>query len=66
MKLLSLRLDNFLLRLITQEARRNKSTKVEIIRAAIMNYFLNKKDIQDIQMAESRRTEDDLPFDEHF
>lgn len=66
MKLLSLRLDNFLLRLITQEARLNKSTKVEIIRAAIMNYFLSKKDIQDIQMAESRRTEDDLPFDKHF
>lgn len=66
MKLLSLRLDNFLLRLIAREARLNKSTRVEIIRAAIMNYFLNKKDIQDIQLAESRLAEKDLPFDEHF
>ncbi len=66
MKLLSVRLDHFLLRLIDQEARRNKSTKVEIIRAAIMSYFLNKKDIQDLQLAESRLAEKDLPFEKHF
>lgn len=66
MKLLSVRLDDFLLRLIDHEARRNRSTKVEIIRAAIMKYFLSKKDLQDIQLAAARRKERDLPIEGHF
>lgn len=66
MKLLSLRLDDFLVELIEREAKRKRSTKVEIIRAALMNYFMNLKDTQDIALAESRLDEDDLPFDEAF
>jgi predicted transcriptional regulator len=66
MKLLSLRLDDFLVELIEREAKKKRSTKVEIIRAALMNYFMNLKDTQDIALAESRLDEDDLPFDEAF
>ncbi|HLD46079.1 MAG TPA: hypothetical protein VJC18_11655 [bacterium] len=66
MKLLSIRIDDFLLNTIQQEARNQKSTLVEVIRAALMNYFINKKDIQDVQLAESRLNEDDLPFSENF
>ena len=66
MKLLSLRLDDFLVELIEREAKRRRSTKVEIIRAALMNYFMNLKDTQDIALAESRLDEEDLPFDEAF
>ncbi len=66
MKLLSLRLDDFLVELIEREAKKRRSTKVEIIRAALMNYFMNLKDTQDIALAESRLDEEDLPFDEAF
>ena len=66
MKLLSLRLDDFLVELIEREAKKKRSTKVEIIRAALMSYFMNLKDTQDIALAESRLDEDDLPFDEAF
>ena len=66
MKLLSLRLDDFLVELIEREAKKKRSTKVEIIRAALMNYFMNLKDTQDIALAESRLDEDDLPFYEAF
>ena len=66
MKLLSLRLDDFLVELIEREAKKRRSTKVEIIRAALMNYFMNLKDTQDIAIAESRLDEEDLPFDEAF
>ena len=66
MKLLSLRLDDFLVELIEREAKKRRSTKVEIIRAALMNYFINLKDTQDIVLAESRLDEEDLPFEEVF
>ena len=66
MKLLSLRLDDFLVELIEREAKRKRSTKVEIIRAALMNYFINLKDTQDIVLAESRLEEEDIPFEEAF
>ena len=66
MKQLSLRMDDFLLELIKGEARRKKSTKIEVIRAAVMNYFLSQEDLRDIQIAESRTGEEDLPFERHF
>ncbi len=66
MKLLSLRLDDFLVELIEREAKKRHSTKVEIMRAALMNYFINLKDTQDILLAESRLDEEDLPFEEAF
>lgn len=66
MKPLSLRLDDFLVELIEREARKRRSTKVEIIRTALMNYFMKLKDTQDIALAESRLAEEDLPFDEEF
>lgn len=66
MKLLSMRIDDYLLDIIKHEARVHKSTLVEIIRAALMNYFINKKDIQDIQLAETRLNEQDLPLSGNF
>lgn len=66
MKLLSLRIDNYLLDLVNKEAQKKGSTKVEIIRAALMNYFINKEDIQDIQLAESRLCEDEKDFLDNF
>ncbi|MBF0105103.1 MAG: ribbon-helix-helix protein, CopG family [Deltaproteobacteria bacterium] len=66
MKLLSIRVDDYLLNLIDKEAKSKKSTKVEIIRAAIINYFISKKDIQDIQLAESRLDEENSDFNDSF
>jgi hypothetical protein len=66
MKPLSLRLDDFLVELIEREAATRGSTKVEIIRAALMNYFMQLKDVKDIELAESRLDEEDLPLDEVF
>lgn len=43
MKLLSMRIDDFLLDLV--------------------NFFIHREDIQDIQLAESRLHEKDLPFE---
>jgi predicted transcriptional regulator len=42
MKLLSLRLDDFLVELIEREAKKKRSTKVEIIRAALMNLTVQR------------------------
>ena len=66
MKQLSLRIDDCLIDLVEQEARKKQSTKVEVIRAAIINYFINREDIQDLQLAESRLHEPDLAFEKHF
>jgi predicted transcriptional regulator len=66
MKSLSLRLDDFLVELIEREAKKRQSTKVEIIRAALMSYFMSFKDTQDIALAESRLSEEDLPFEDSF
>lgn len=66
MKPVAIRLDDYLVNLVDDEAKKKKSTKVEIIRTALMNYFINRKDIQDINLAESRLDEEDLPFEEHF
>ncbi len=66
MKLLSMRIDDFLLDLVQQEAKRKKSTKVEVIRAALINFFIHREDIQDIKLAESRLHEKDLSFVDHF
>ena len=66
MKSLSLRLDDFLVELIEREAKKSRSTKVEIVRAALMSYFMNLRDTQDIALAESRLGEEDLPFEEAF
>ncbi len=66
MKPLSIRIDDFLVELIEREAKKRSSTKVEIIRAALMSYFMKLKDIQDVALAESRLTEEDLPFEEAF
>lgn len=62
MKLLSIRVDDFLLDLVQREALKKKSTRVEVIRAALMNFFIHREDIQDIQLAESRLHEKDIPF----
>jgi hypothetical protein len=61
-----MRIDDYLLDVIKHEAKLKKSTLVEIIRAALMNYFINKKDIQDLQIAETRLNEQDLPLTGNF
>ena len=66
MKSLSMRLDDYLIDLIESEAGYRNLTKVEVIRAAIINYFIHREDIQDIALAESRLGEKDLPFEEAF
>lgn len=66
MKTISVKLDDYILEVLTQEAREKKITRMEIIRAAIMNFLLNKDDAADL--AYIRRHKDDklVSFGETF
>ena len=66
MKALSLRLENYLMQLIEKEAKRNGTTKVEIIKTALMNFFFNREDMIDLRLIESRQHEKDIPIEKVF
>lgn len=66
MKVISLKLDNYMLQLLNQCAKQSKTTRMEVIRAAILNYFLNREDAADLAYIQQRKKDRLLEFDEIF
>ncbi|GEM_PF-4520273 len=60
MKPLPLKIDNYLLERIDEEARAKRVTKSEIVRSALMHYLIHREDIADAQAIQSRLAEDDI------
>lgn len=61
MKPLPLKIDDYLLERITEEARSRRITKAEIVRSALVHYLIHRHDLEDARAIESRLDEPDIP-----
>jgi metal-responsive CopG/Arc/MetJ family transcriptional regulator len=61
MKPLPLKIDDFLIEKIEEEARRKKQTKAEVVRTALIYYLLDRQDLLDAELIKSRLNEPDIP-----
>ena len=66
MKTISLKLDDFLLELLNKEAKDNKTTRMELIRSAIVNFLINKGDAEDLAYIRSHKKDKLLSFEKTF
>ncbi len=60
MKPLPLKIDDYLLERITEEARLKGLTKAEVVRSALVHYLINREDIADVTAIQSRLDEPDI------
>ncbi|MBI2981687.1 MAG: ribbon-helix-helix protein, CopG family [Deltaproteobacteria bacterium] len=60
MKPLPLKIDNYLLERIQEEARAGGTTKAEVVRSALIHYLLHKEDVEDAEKIRSRLHEPDI------
>ncbi len=61
MKPLPLKIDDFLIEKIEEEARRKKQTKAEVVRTALIYFLLDRQDLLDAELISSRLNEPDIP-----
>ncbi len=61
MKPLPLKIDDYLLERITDEARSKGVTKAEIVRSALVHYLIHREDIADAAAIRERLEEADIP-----
>ena len=61
MKPLPLKIDNYLLERIQEEARQKGITKAEVVRTALVHYLTHREDIEDADLIRSRLGESDIP-----
>lgn len=61
MKPLPLKIDDYLLERITEEAHSKGLTKAEVVRSALVHYLINREDIADAAAIQSRLDEPDIP-----
>jgi metal-responsive CopG/Arc/MetJ family transcriptional regulator len=66
MKTISIKLDNYLLDLLNQEAKAKQSTRMELIRSAIIQLLLNRDDAADVAYIARHKNDQLLSFDEAF
>jgi len=66
MKAISVKFDDYVLDLINQEAKDKKVTRMEIIRAAVINYLLNRNDTDDLHYIQTHRNDELYSFEETF
>ena len=66
MKTISVKFDDYILALLNQEAREKKLTRMEIIRAAVLDFLLNRDDAADIAYIQERKKDKLLSFEETF
>ncbi len=60
MKPLPLKVDNYLLERIQEEARAKGTTKAEVVRSALVHYLIHREDMEDVALIQSRLKEPDL------
>ena len=66
MRNISLKLDNYLLDLLNQEAKEKKTTRMELIRSAIVNFLINKDDASDLAYIRQHKNDRLQSFNETF
>ena len=60
MKPLPLKIDDYLLERITEEARNKGITKAEVVRSALVHYLIQREDAEDAAAIRERLDEPDI------
>ncbi len=66
MKTIAVKLDNYVLDLLNQEAREKKMTRMELIRSAVLNFLVNRGDAEDLAYIQNHKKDKLLGFKEVF
>lgn len=66
MKTISVKLDDYLLEVLTKESKERKTTRMELIRTAIMDFLLHRDDPGDLAYIAQHRKDKLLSFEETF
>lgn len=66
MKAITVKLDNFVLDLISAEAKEKKMTRMELIRSAIINFLVNRDDAADLAYIREHKKDKLLSFEQVF
>lgn len=66
MKTIALKLDNFLLDLVTKEAQIKKTTRMELIRSALVSFLVHGDDASDLEYIKQHKKDRLLSFEETF
>lgn len=66
MKTISVKLDDYLLEAVTKESKQRKTTRMELIRTAIVDFLLRRDDASDLAYIEKHRNDKLLSLDETF
>ena len=61
MKPLPLKIDNYLLERIQDEARQNGITRAEVVRTALVHYLTYREDLEDATLIRNRLEEPSIP-----
>lgn len=66
MKAITLKLDDFVLDLVSAEAKEKKMTRMELIRTAIINFLVHRDDAGDLQYIQEHKKDRLLSFEQVF
>lgn len=66
MKTIAVKLDDFVLDMLTQESKEKRITRMELIRSAIINFLVNRGDPADLGYIEAHKKDKRLSFEETF
>ena len=66
MKAITVKLDDYLLEVLTRESKQRKTTRMELIRTAIIDFLLQRDDAGDLTYIENHRRDKLLSFEETF
>ena len=66
MKTISIKLDDYLLEVLNEESKERKTTRMELIRTAIVDHLLHRDDAGDLAYIEKHRNDPLLSFDKTF
>lgn len=66
MKTIAVKLDDYVLGLLTDEAKEKKVTRMELIRSAIINFLVNRGDAGDLNYIQEHKKDKRLSFKETF
>ena len=66
MKTIAVKLDDYLLDVITRESKERKTTRMELIRTAIIDFLLHRDDATDLAYVEKHRGDKLVSFEETF
>lgn len=66
MKTISVKLDDYLLDVLTRESKQRKTTRMELIRTAIVDFLLHRDDDEDLAYIERHRGDKLVSFEETF